>query len=137
MTAEETKDGRLNGLSSCGSSQQAVSPVPASIPDASNDPLRLDGYYIGFDATGVFEIDLILSAVACAGKAFHHTADWQDECPPYDHRFRGAYPVDWIQNAANDAAQAIEARRAETGTGSVHESAVRQDAPIPPIGEQS
>lgn len=28
-------DGRLIGLSSCGSSQQAVSPVPASIPDAS------------------------------------------------------------------------------------------------------
>lgn len=28
-----------------------------------------------------------------------------------------------------DVAQAIEARRAETGTGSVHESAVRQDAP--------
>lgn len=27
------------------------------------------------------------------------------------------------------AAKAIEARRAETGTGSVHESAVRQDAP--------
>ena len=31
---EQTKDGRLNGLSSVGSSQQAVSPVPASIPDA-------------------------------------------------------------------------------------------------------
>ena len=70
-------------------------------------PLRMDGYYIGFDQTGVFEIDLILSAIACAGKAFHHTADWGDELPPYDDRFRGACPLDWIQNAANDAAQAI------------------------------
>jgi hypothetical protein len=30
---------------------------------------------------------------------------------------------------STEAAQAIEARRAETGTGSVRESAVRQDAP--------
>jgi len=89
----------------------------------------MDGYYIGFDRTGVFEIDLILSAVACAGKAFHHTADWSDDCGVYDDRFRGKSPMDWIQNAAIDAAQAIEARRAET-QGSVHESAVSEgDAP--------
>lgn len=31
-----------------------------------------------------------------------------------------------------NVAQAIEARRAATGTGAVHESAVRQDAPAPP-----
>ena len=34
-------------------------------------------------------------------------------------------------------AQAIEARRAETGTGSVHESAVRQDAPETQPGDPS
>lgn len=36
----------------------------------------------------------------------------------------------WLAIIEN-VAQAIEARRAETGTGSVHESAVRQDAPNP------
>lgn len=42
---------------------------------------------------------------------------------------------DMIEGAAIECsaiAQAIEARRAETGTGSVHESAVRQDAPNTP-----
>lgn len=72
-------------------------------PDPAT-PLNLGGYYIGFTLTGVFEIDLILSAVARAGKAYHHTADWGDETPPYDPRFRGSTPQDWIQNAANDAA---------------------------------
>lgn len=72
-------------------------------------PLNLDGYYIGFEATCRFEIDLILSAVARAGKAYHNTADWNDDTPAYDERFRGETPVDWIQHAANDAADAIAA----------------------------
>jgi hypothetical protein len=36
-----------------------------------------------------------------------------------------------------NAAQAIEARRAATGTGAVHESAVRQDAPVTSPERQS
>jgi hypothetical protein len=40
--------------------------------------LRMDAYYFGFSATGVREIDEILSAVACAGKAYHHTERWND-----------------------------------------------------------
>lgn len=72
-------------------------------------PLNLSGYYIDFEPTGEFAIDLILSAVARAGKAYHSTDCWNDETPLYDDRFRGECPVDWIQNAANDAAVSIAA----------------------------
>jgi hypothetical protein len=68
-----------------------------------SDELRMDAYYYGFTPTGVREIDLILSAVACAGKSYHHTEDWNDDgsAPPY---LEGNSPVEWIQNAANKAA---------------------------------
>lgn len=67
------------------------------------DELRLQAYYYGFEPTGVYEIDLILSAVARAGKAYHHTESWNEkmgEWPP----LVGTSPVEWIQNAANAAA---------------------------------
>jgi hypothetical protein len=72
--------------------------------------LRMDAYYYGFGSTGVAEIDLILSAVACAGKAYHHTEAWQDECEWEPHE--GKCPVDWIYNAAVKAAEAFKAARA-------------------------
>jgi len=64
---------------------------------------RMCGYYYGFEATGVPEIDLILSAIACAGKCYHHTEDWNQETRLYDH-LEGKTPIEWIQNAANKAA---------------------------------
>jgi hypothetical protein len=67
-------------------------------------PNRFNGYYIGFDPTGEEPIDVILSAVARAGKAYHHTESWGEPTPPYEPEFRGESPVDWIQNAATDAA---------------------------------
>ena len=72
-------------------------------------PLRMSAYYYGFDPTGVREIDLILSAIACAGKAYHHTECWNDECEWAPHT--GKSPVEWIQNAANSAATAMLAAR--------------------------
>lgn len=63
----------------------------------------MNAYYYSFDPTGVPEIDKILSAVACAGKAFHHTESWGDECEWAPHT--GNSPVEWIQNAANEAAE--------------------------------
>ena len=63
-----------------------------------------DAYYYGFDPTGDPDIDAILIAVAAAGKAFHLTADWQEE----GGSGQGT-PQEWIQSAANDAA----ARRKE------------------------
>lgn len=68
--------------------------------------LRMDAYYYGFEPTGVREIDLILSAVACAGKAFHETADWRNDARPYDGH-TGETPEQWIQNAASKAAEAL------------------------------
>lgn len=78
-----------------------------------DEPLKFSGYYIHFQPTGCFEIDLILSAVARAGKAYHHTDSWQDETPSYDPRFKGDCPQDWIQNAAIDAAKAMSARQGQ------------------------
>ena len=68
--------------------------------------MRMNAYYYGFSPTGSRPIDRILSAVACAGKAYHHTECWQDESPAYGEHV-GDTPIDWIQNAANDAASDI------------------------------
>jgi hypothetical protein len=64
----------------------------------------MDAYYYVFERTGVDCIDKILSAVACAGKAYHRTEDWSENCYPWnDHT--GMTPIVWIQNAANEAAE--------------------------------
>lgn len=70
---------------------------------AKREPLRMNAYYYAFSSTGCYEVDRILSAVACAGKAFHNTDCWTDECAPYDGHV-GDTPAGWIQNAANDCA---------------------------------
>lgn len=75
-----------------------------------NDELRMSAYYYGFKPTGVREIDLILSAIACAGKSYHLTEDWNDDTNGPDYLV-GRTPVEWIQNAAVDAAREIEAMR--------------------------
>lgn len=71
-----------------------------------SDKMRMEAYYYSFEPTGVPEIDRILSAVACAGKAYHHTEDWKDKANPYPYH-DGETPVEWIQNAANAAAKAL------------------------------
>jgi hypothetical protein len=69
-------------------------------PDA-----RMQGYYIGFDRTGVVEIDRILSAIAHAGKAYHHTEGWNDELDwDYGPIKKGMTCNEVIQTAADDAA---------------------------------
>ena len=71
-----------------------------------SEALSMDSYYYSFEATGIYEIDKILSAVATASKAVHHTEGWWTDFtnsfsyPPH----KGACPIDWIQNAANEAA---------------------------------
>ena len=70
---------------------------------------RMDAYYFGFDPTDVAAIDRILSAVACGGKAAHHTDDWTTAYGPWSDYLRGESVVDWIQNAAEDAAIAFRA----------------------------
>lgn len=68
--------------------------------------LRMFGYYFGFEPTGNPAVDKLLSAVACAGKAFHHTDQWGETCSPFTGH-SGNTPVEWIQNAANEAAKAL------------------------------
>lgn len=72
-----------------------------------NLEVRMAGYYFGFAQTGVKPVDAILSAVACAGKAYHHTNGWEDDTEPYEDIHRGASPVLWIQHAASDCAELI------------------------------
>ncbi len=71
--------------------------------------LRMSAYYYSFKPTGVREIDLILSAVAEAGKGYHHTDSWGDEFgwDMESPHFTGNSYIEWIQNAANAAAQAL------------------------------
>jgi len=66
-------------------------------------PMRMDAYYYGFTPTGVDAIDRILCAVASAGRSFHNTEDWNNECGESNFSI-GNSPVEWIQNAANAAA---------------------------------
>ena len=66
----------------------------------------MEAYYYEFKPTGVDCIDKILSAVACAGKAFQHTRDWNDEGMLRDDH-TGSTPVDWIQNAADEASRTL------------------------------
>ena len=78
--------------------------------------MRMYAYYYGFNPTGVDLIDRILSAVACAGGAYHNTEYWTDPIDPYEDVFRGGTCVEWIQNAADDAAAELVHARAEETT---------------------
>jgi hypothetical protein len=101
-SVEEGLGATVGPVSDTGATQGPNSPaLPA---------LRMHAYYYDFGETGVREIDLILSAVACAGKAFHGTEDWNEQCDYRPEALRGDTPVDWIQNAADDAATAFKAK---------------------------
>ena len=86
----------------------------------SDNKLRMDAYYYGFDETGQPDIDLVLSAVACAGKSFHHTDQWNDQDSPWPGH-TGNSPIEWISNAALSAAQEMARLKDEN-------DALRKDA---------
>lgn len=65
------------------------------------------GYYIHFEPTGVTEVDRVLSAVGLAGKMYHHTEMWNEDDADYGPIRKGESPVDFIQRAANDAADTL------------------------------
>jgi len=69
----------------------------------------LDAYYYGFEATGCAPVDLILGAVAQAGKSHHATEDWNE--PMAGSTLCAA---DNIQLAAHLAAKSVEARTTVT-----------------------
>ena len=56
---------------------KALTPQPTGdvaelIAEQLPEGTRMHAYYYGFDRTGLAAIDLILSAVATAGKGYHH-----------------------------------------------------------------
>lgn len=63
---------------------------------------RFDAYYYSFEPTGCEPVDLILMAVARAGKLAHHTDTWQNDQYHWSHY--GGTPADLIQAAAESAA---------------------------------
>lgn len=76
--------------------------------------MNLLSFYLSFEPTGDKDIDLILSAIANAGKYFHSTERWNDEAPyKSDDDLKGRTPIDWISNAASGAAISIAAKDAE------------------------
>lgn len=71
------------------------------------------GYYYSFDGTGDVAIDKVLDAVEMAGKAYHHTNEWTDTVESdYGHGANKS-PVEWIQNAAVEAAAEMAKLRTE------------------------
>lgn len=96
----------------------------SSAPDAASHaaprahPLKMNAYYFGFTPTGVELVDRVLSAVAHAGKGYHHTEDWAENNTENWDCFRGHSYAEWIQRAAEDAAasqrELLEALKAVT-----------------------
>lgn len=71
--------------------------------------MRMNAYFYSFTPTGVEGIDKILSAVAQAGKAFHHTNQWSESCEWLGEK---SY-VDLIQDAANELAAILKQKGVE------------------------
>lgn len=65
--------------------------------------LNMRAYYFGFKETGTCEIDQILSGVACAGKAHHHTQDWNEKFTNSDLSH-----ISLIQIAAEKASEEMQ-----------------------------
>lgn len=89
-----------------------TTPPPPAHPEPIGDdgpPLRMNAYYYGFNETKVRVVDEVLSAVATAGKMYHHTESWSDEDgePSYAEK---------IQRAAEHAAKEIERLRSAVST---------------------
>ena len=86
--------------------------------EEQNAEVRLNAYFYGFAPTENDSVDAILSAVAWAGKGWHHTESWADDSDwnPAPNQLEGRCAVAWIQNAAQKAADhitALEQRNAE------------------------
>ncbi len=68
---------------------------------------QFDGYYIHFETTGVEDVDEVLRAVAYAGKSYHNIEGWADD----ENKQDGKTCVEWIQEAAQNAADAMSGLR--------------------------
>lgn len=64
--------------------------------------------YLTYDSTGIKEVDELLGAIEKAGKAFHHTDQWDDEIGEMYVGTVGNTPNEWIQNKADALAKYIK-----------------------------
>lgn len=71
--------------------------------------MRMKAYYYEFTPTDVEEIDKILSAIAHAGKASHHTDGWSNISISMEP-WNGDTLAEYIQRTADDAAKAWNCR---------------------------
>jgi hypothetical protein len=126
---KDVKAGRPGGLSSQATEPQASPPCRASIPDAWR--FLADGEINVPDGSLVYALGSYGDVFGPLPPEMFHPDAWAGLMLHASHDliavaicemdWRDAFPLD---------TQAIEARRAETGTGSVHESAVgNADAP--------
>ena len=106
---------------------------------SENKQRRMNAYYYSFEETGCDPIDDVLEAVARAGKAYHHTAQWS--YPDFGLKPGEVCEAEKIQNAANASTQFINeslaAARAQGRTEGLEEAAnvaddVQQDADSTP-----
>lgn len=65
--------------------------------------MRMEAYYFRFEPTECYPVDKILSSVACAGKGFHNTSNWNDEIGKSKEFPDGYSYVDLIQQSAFEA----------------------------------
>ena len=63
--------------------------------------------YLYYNNTGVDKVDSLLNTLSSAGKAFHHTDQWDDEIGEM-YAQSGNTPNEWIQNSANDLAKYVK-----------------------------
>lgn len=88
--------------------------------DLTSEGWRMNAYYYGFDRTGQVVIDRILSAVAHAGKGYHHTEFWTDHLDyGAPSHLRGDSYDECIQNAAIDAADTLRIAEARATAAEV------------------
>lgn len=147
MNSRQTEDGRPSGLSS-DDGAASVSTLRASIPDAVIEQVLKMGL-VEWGATAEQRaeqhVDDFRETLRMTREAFNYadvpvrlhglylegteTVLCHTGTSPNSGANAQALAGAWNWLHEQCAAQAIEARRAETGTGSVHESAVRKDAP--------
>lgn len=77
------------------------------------EELNFSSYYVNLTPTGAYPIDLVLSAVARAGKAYHHTSDWLEPDAYPEAPFEGDTWRDRIDNAGKRAAELVIALQTE------------------------
>lgn len=97
-----TKNDQGADDAAAGGSAEQGSETPAT---ARHTELRMHAYYFGFSPTGIELVDRILSAIAHAGKGYHHTENWTEPTEDWGVFRGGEYGyAGWIQRAAEDAA---------------------------------